>query len=268
MNSDKKLSVSCFRKRKQQGDKIVVLTAYDAPMAQLAAQCGVEIILVGDSLGMAVLGYDNTIPVTMEQMLHHCAAVRRGAPKAFIVGDMPFMTYLADETDALKNAARFLQEAQADAVKLEGGAETAPLVRRLVAAGIPVMGHIGLLPQHVMTAGGYRLAGKTEDDAQRLIDDALALEAAGAFSVVLEGIPAAVSRRITAAVTIPTIGIGAGVHCDGQVQVVNDLLGLFTSFVPKHAKQYTNLNHAVSQAFSAYVAEVKGGTFPGEENSF
>jgi len=268
MGNEKKITVSCFRKRKQNGEKIVALTAYDAPLAQLEAQCGVEIILVGDSLGMAVLGYTSTIPVTIDQMLHHCAAVRRGAPNAFIVGDMPFMTYHVSEEDALKNAARYLQEAAIDAVKIEGGAEIAPTVRRLVRAGVPVMGHIGLLPQHLLTAGGYRIAGKTEEDAQRLVADAQAMEEAGAFAVVLEGIPAEVSRKITAAVTIPTIGIGAGVHCDGQVQVINDLLGLFTSFVPKHARQYANLSAEIGKALNSYVAEVKNGTFPGPENSF
>jgi len=267
MSNDKKITVSGFRKRKQQQEKIVMLTAYDAAMARLAEQCGIEMILVGDSVGNTMLGYDSTIPVTLEQMLQHCAAVRRGAPKTFVIGDMPFMSYQISEVEAVRNAGRYLQEAGADAVKMEGGAELAPLIRRLVAAGIPVMGHIGLLPQHVLTSGGYRIAGKTEDDAQRLIADAQALEAAGVFGMVLEGIPAAVSERITAAVNVPTIGIGAGVHCDGQVQVISDLLG-FSTFMPKHARAYAELGTVIAQAFTAYVGDVKKSQFPGPENSF
>lgn len=268
MNTEKKLTVSCFRKKKEKGEKIVTLTAYDASTAKLAHQCGIDILLVGDSLGMTVLGYDNTIPVTIEQSLHHTAAVRRGAPKAFVVGDMPFMTYMADINEALKNAARYLQEAGADAVKIEGGTDVAPLIRRMVAAGIPVMGHIGLMPQQIMVAGGYKIAGKTESDAQRLIREAQALEEAGAFSLVLECIPTTVSREITAAVKIPTIGIGAGPGCDGQVQVVNDLLGLFSTFIPKHAKRYVDLGVQIEQAFKDYAKEVRENSFPDDAHSF
>lgn len=264
----KKLTVSDFRKMRETGKKIVVLTAYDASTAKFAEECGVDMILVGDSLGMTVLGYKNTIPVTIEESLHHCKAVRRGVKNAFIVGDMPFMTYHPSIETALKNSARYLQEGGGDAVKLEGGRVIAPTVEKLVAAGVPVLGHIGLLPQSVLTSGGYRIAGKTEDEAIRLLDDAKALADAGAFAVVLEGIPANVSQRITESVKIPTIGIGAGPECSGQVQVVNDILGLFTDFTPKHAKRYAELDKEIRKAFLSYVDEVRKGAFPDEEHSF
>ena len=265
---NKKINVTYFRKKKDEGKKIIALTAYDAPTAALAENCGVELILVGDSLGMAVLGYDTTIPVTLEQSLHHCSAVRRGAENAFIVGDMPFMTYQVSIEQALLNAARYLQEAGVDAVKIEGGADIAPTVEKLVSAGVPVMGHIGLLPQSVMTAGGYKIAGKTAEQAEQLIKDAKALQSAGVFSIVLEGIPKEVAKKVTESVDVPTIGIGAGIHCDGQIQVVNDLLGLFTSFIPKHAKRYVNLGEQIQTAFSDYVKEVQEGEFPTDSNSF
>lgn len=265
--SPKKLTVKHFRRRKERGERIVALSVYDAPTARLAAACGIELLLVGDSLGMAVLGYGNTIPVTIAQSLHHCAAVLRGASPAFVVGDMPFMTYQPSAETAMRNAARYLQEAGADGVKLEGGRHLAPTVERLVRAGVPVMGHIGLLPQNVLTTGGYRLAGKTVDEAARLRDDAVALADAGAFCLVLEGIPADVAKTLTEAVPIPTIGIGAGVHCDGQIQVVNDLLGLFSDFVPKHAKRYADLDRICRDAFAEYVAEVRQGSFPGPAHS-
>lgn len=268
MKTEKKLTVNSFRRMKRDNNKIVMLTAADAPMAKLAAQCGLDIILVGDSLAMTVLGYENTLPLTLDESLHHTAAVRRGAPNAFVVGDMPFMTYQAGINNALVNAARYLKEARADAIKLEGGMEIIATVRRFTGAGIPVMGHIGLQPQKVMTAGGYRIAGKSDDAIKRLLEEAYALQAAGAFAVVLECIPAHVSRQITDALEIPTIGIGAGVNCDGQVQVVNDLLGFFTDFIPKHAKRYANLTGIIKQAFTEYVSEVKAQAFPTEENSF
>ncbi len=268
MAEKKKPTVNRFRKMKREGEKIVMLTAYDAPTARLADECGIDLLLVGDSLGMAVLGYENTLPVTMEQMLHHCAAVRRGAPSAFVVGDMPFMSYHISMEQALANAARFLQEAQCDAVKLETDPSTLPVVRRLVEAGIPVMAHIGLLPQSIKTSGSYKIVGRQEEEAERLIAEAKELEEAGAFAVVLECIPAAVSKRIAEAISIPAIGIGAGVHCDGQVQVVNDLLGLFTDFIPKHSKRYAVLHEEIRRAFSDYVSEVRNGVFPAESNSF
>lgn len=268
MSFEKKLTVSYFRKQKEKQQKIIAVTAYDAPTARLAEQAGVELILVGDSLGMTVLGYKTTIPVTIEQSLHHCSAVVRGVEHAFVVGDMPFMTFKISPEDALRNAARYLREAGTDAVKIEGGVQMAPTVERLVNAGVPVMGHIGLLPQNVKTSGGYKIQGRTEDEVQRLLQDAVSLEQAGAFCVVLEGIPAEVSKKITASLRIPTIGIGAGVFCDGQVQVISDILGLFTDFLPKHAKRYANLSEEISKALADYVKEVKDSRFPGEEHSF
>ena len=264
----RKPTVATFRKMKNAGEKIVVLTAYDAPGAALASAAGVDILLVGDSLAMTALGYENTLPLTLEESLHHAAAVRRGAPDAFIVGDMPFLSYQLDPNEAVRNAGRYLKEARCDAVKLEGGAEVVPVVEKMVKTGIPVMAHVGLMPQHIMTAGGYRVAGKTEDDAARLLREVRAFEEAGAFAVVLECIPAEVAKEITAAVSIATIGIGAGVHTDGQVQVCNDVLGLFDRFVPKHAKSYADLHGIMLKAYQDYVADVKGGSFPGPENSF
>ena len=263
-----KITVSTLRKMKQEGRRIVMLTAYDAPTARIADECGIDLLLVGDSLGMCVLGYPNTIPVTLEESLHHCRAVRRGAPEAFIIGDMPFMTMHASERDTLLNAARYLQEGGCDAVKVEGDSALAPTVERMVHAGIPVMGHVGLLPQHIKTAGGYRISGKTEDSAARIIADAKAMQAAGAFAVVLECVPAGLAQRITEALDIPTIGIGAGPHCSGQVQVVNDTLGFFNGPTPKHAKQYANLNEIVRKALTEYAEDVRSGSFPGEEHSF
>ena len=265
---EKKITVASLRKRKENGIKITSLTAYDAPTAKFAEECGIDLILVGDSLGMTVLGYKNTIPVTIEESLHHCRAVRRGAEKAFIVGDMPFMTYHPGVETALLNAARYLRESGIDGVKLEGGVSIAPTVERMVAAGVPVLGHIGLLPQSVLTSGGYRIAGRDEDDAKRLLKDALALENAGVFAIVLEGIPAEVSKKITESVTVPTIGIGAGPFCDGQIQVVNDILGLFTEFTPKHTRRYANLDIEIRKAFMQYTEDVRAGEFPSEKESF
>ncbi len=263
-----KINVGTFRKMKERGEKIVMLTAYDAPTAAMAAAAGVEILLVGDSMANTVLGYENTLPVTMEQSLHHSATVRRGAPAAFIVGDMPFMSYEASIEQGLLNAARYLKEAGCNAVKIEGGLKSVPLVERMVDCGIPVMGHIGLMPHRVMVSGGYKIAGRTEAEAMELIDTAKALEEAGIFCLVLEGIPTSVAAKVTRALKIPTIGIGAGVECDGQVQVVTDLLGLIDGFLPKHAKRYVTLHAQISEAFQRYVAEVKNKEFPGEENSF
>ena len=264
----RKPTVATFRKMKNAGEKIVVLTAYDAPGAALASAAGVDILLVGDSLAMTALGYENTLPLTLEESLHHAAAVRRGAPDAFIVGDMPFLSYQLDPNEAVRNAGRYLKEARCDAVKLEGGAEVVSVVAKMVQTGIPVMAHVGLMPQHIMTAGGYRIAGKTEDDAARLLREVRAFEEAGAFAVVLECIPAEVAKVISEEVAIVTIGIGAGVHTDGQVQVCNDVLGLFDRFLPKHAKRYADLHGIMLKAYQDYVAEVKGKSFPGPENSF
>lgn len=263
-----KINVGTFRKMKERGEPIVMLTAYDSLTAAMATAAGIEIILVGDSMANTVLGYENTIPLTLEQSLHHCAAVRRGAPNAFIVGDMPFMSYEADITTGLNNAARYLKEAGCNAIKIEGGLATVPLIEKMIECGIPVMGHIGLMPHRVMVSGGYKLAGKTESETLELIETARRLESAGIFSLVLEGIPALSSQRIAESVKIPTIGIGAGVHCDGQVQVITDLLGMSDGFLPRHAKQYVKLHEIIGKAFRQYVDEVKNKTFPGDENSF
>jgi 3-methyl-2-oxobutanoate hydroxymethyltransferase len=255
-------TIDQIKAMKPQGEKIVMLTAYDYSTAKLIDQAGIPLILVGDSLGMVVLGYESTIPVTMEEMLHHTKAVVRGTKQAMVVGDMPFMTYHISVEDALRNAARFIQEAGAQAVKLEGGVTVAEKVRRIVDCGIPVMGHIGLTPQSIHQLGGFKMQGKTPEAAARLLEDAKALEQAGAFSIVLETIPGNLARLITDKIAIPTIGIGAGPECDGQVQVINDILGSFTDFVPKHAKQYVRLTDIISKAVSQYRDEVKAGTFP------
>jgi 3-methyl-2-oxobutanoate hydroxymethyltransferase len=253
---------------KARGEKIPMITAYDYTMALLADAADVPIVLVGDSLGMVVLGYDSTIPVTMEDMVHHVKTVARGCQKALIVADMPFMTYQIDQAQALTNAARLLQEGGAQTVKLEGGESVAETVHRIVECGIPVMGHIGLTPQSVNAFGGYRVQGRRRQEAVQLMKDAKALEDAGAYAVVLELVPTPLAGLISQRLTIPTIGIGAGPECDGQVQVLHDMLGLFTDFVPKHARQYANLAETIKEAFSRYAQEVKGGTFPTEKESF
>ena len=253
---------------KKKGQKFAVLTAYDYQMAKLVEEAGVPAILVGDSLGQVVLGYDSTVKVTMDEMLHHTKAVVRATQRAMIIGDMPFLSYNMGDAQALNNAGRFLQEAGAQAVKLEGGIHVARTVKRITEAGIPVMGHIGLTPQSVHQLGGYRVQGKTSVEAHNLMKDALALEAAGAFSIVLELIPASVAEAISRRLTIPTIGIGAGVGCDAQVQVINDMLGLNTAFVPKHAKHYAALGDGIREAVMAYVSEVQAETFPTEAQSF
>ena len=261
-----KVTLSAFGKRKRAGEKIIMLTSYDAPTAAIAAAAGIDVILVGDSVGMAQLGYSNTIPVTMEDMLHHTKAVRRGAPDSFVVFDMPFMSYQTSDEEALRNAGRALKETGADAVKLEGGAEVAPLINKLVRSGIPVMAHLGLLPQHVQAVGGYKITGRG-DDAQRLINDALKIQEAGAFAVVLECMISDVAAQITSQLTIPTIGIGSGTGCNGQVQVVTDILGI-GDFTPKHAKRFANVGEIMLQAMKQYADDAKAGIFPGKENSF
>jgi len=267
MTIKKKKTVCSFRKMKQDGEKIVAVTAYDAPTARLANEAGADFLLIGDSMANTVLGYENTLPLTIEESLFHCKAARRGAADAFIVGDMPFMSYQISCSEALRNAGRYIKEAGCDAVKVEGGSYAVAVVERLVAAGIPVIGHIGLLPQQVLAAGGYKIAGKTAEGVNLLMADAKALENAGAFCMVLEGIPTEVSKRITESVSIPTIGIGAGIHCDGQVQVMSDLLGM-SGFIPKHAKSYANLSQNILDALSRYAKEVKNSEFPGKDNSF
>ena len=255
-------NINQIKEMKPKGEKIVMLTAYDYSTARLVDEAGIPLILVGDSLGMVVLGYESTIPVTMDEMLHHTKAVVRGTKQAMVIGDMPFMTYHVSLEDALRNAARFIQEAGAQAVKLEGGVTVAEKVRRIVDCGIPVMGHIGLTPQSIHQLGGFKMQGKTPETAANLLEDAKALEQAGVFAIVLETIPADLARLITDKIAIPTIGIGAGPECDGQVQVINDILGSFTDFVPKHAKQYVKLTDIISKAVSQYRDEVKDGSFP------
>ena len=264
----KKITPVDIQTMKREGKKITMLTAYDYPMALLEDRAGIEIILVGDSLGMTVLGYENPLPVTMDEMIHHTKAVTRGAKYALIIGDMPFMSYNTSERDAILNAGRFMKEGGADAVKLEGGVSVKDVVKAIVRAGIPVMGHIGLTPQTISMLGGFKVQGKDAQAAQKIIDDALLLEDAGAFSILFEAVPAPIAKRITERLKVPTIGIGAGVHCDGQVLVVHDLLGLFDRFLPKFAKRYVNLSDLMLQAFKLYREEVSQGIFPTDQHSF
>lgn len=255
-----------IQKMTEHGERIPMVTAYDYTSAQIVDRAGIPLILVGDTLGMVVLGYSTTVPVTINDMLHHCKAVVRGSQNALVIGDLPFLTYSSPD-DALRHAGRLLQEAGVQAVKLEGGAAFAPTVHRLVEAGIPVMGHLGLTPQSVNQLGGMRVQGRRADQARRLIEDALALEEAGAFAVVLELVPAGLSAEISSRLRAPTIGIGAGPGCDGQVQVWHDILGLYTDFVPRHARRYANLADAISDALRQYAAEVREEEFPTQEHS-
>jgi len=263
-----RVTITEIKEMKQRKEKIPMLTAYDYVTAKMVDEAGVPLILVGDSLGMVMLGYESTIPVTMDEMVHHTKAVVRGAKKALIIGDMPFMTYHVSVSDALHNAARFIQEGGAQAVKLEGGEVVAEKVRRLVDCGIPVMGHIGLTPQYIHQLGGFKVKGKAVEEAKKLLRDARILEEAGAFAIVLECTPAPLSKLITQKLAIPTIGIGAGPDCDGQVQVIGDLLGLYTDFVPRHAKQYARLAGEIKTAVSSYISEVKSLSFPTMEHSY
>ena len=253
---------------KRKGEPITVVTAYDFPTARYADQAGVEILLVGDSVGTVMLGYDSTLPVTMEDMLHHVRAVARAKPSALVVGDMPFMSYQVSTEQAVANAGRLVQEGGADAVKLEGGARVADAVARIVEAGIPVMGHLGLTPQSVLAFGGYKVQARGEADQERLLADAKTLERAGCFSLVLEGIPARLGATVTRELAIPTIGIGAGVQCDGQVLVTHDLLGLFHGHQPKFVRRYAELGTATRDAFARYVADVKARRFPADAESY
>ena len=263
----KKVTTATFRKKKQRGEVITMLTAYDYPTALAEDQAGIDSILVGDSLGMVVLGYPNTLSVTMDDMLHHSKAVSRGAKYALLIGDMPFMSYQVSIEEAVRNAGRFLQEAGMDAVKLEGGRERIDAVRAIVNAGIPVMGHIGLTPQSINQLGGFRTQGKTAIAAKRLLEDALLLEEAGCFGLVLESVPAKLAELISSKLSIPTIGIGAGVGCDGQVLVTHDLLGLFDRFTPKFVKKYADFHDAMQTAFANYIEDVETKHFPAEEHS-
>jgi 3-methyl-2-oxobutanoate hydroxymethyltransferase len=263
-----RVNINRIKEMKQKGEKFAMLTAYDYSTAKILDEAGIPLILVGDSLGNVVLGYDSTIPVTMEEMLHHTKAVARAVKNALVIGDMPFMTYQISKEEALRNAARFLQEGGAQAVKLEGGVTVAETVKSIVDCGIPVMGHIGMTPQSRNQLGGYKIQGKTPEIAKKLMDDAIALAQAGAFAVVLETVPTPLATLITQKAGIATIGIGAGPGCDGQVLVIHDALGFTTGFVPKHAKQYAHLTDIIKNAAIQYQDEVRTGTFPTEAHGF
>ncbi len=264
----KRISTTHLVRMKSRAEKIVMVTAYDYPTARLVDEAGVDVVLVGDSLGMVVLGYDTTLPVTLDDMIHHTQAVTRGVQRALVAVDMPFLTYQTGPADALRNAGRILQETGAAAVKLEGGVEVCPQVRALVSAGIPVIGHLGLTPQSIHVFGGYKLQGRDEEAAQRILSDAQALEHSGACSIVLECIPEDLAARITAAVAIPTVGIGAGVHCDGQVLVLHDLLGIAGNVRPRFVKQYAQVGTVIREAVAEYARDVRQAKFPGPEHSF
>jgi 3-methyl-2-oxobutanoate hydroxymethyltransferase len=253
--------------KRSKGERLAMLTAYDFPTAKLVAEAGVDLILVGDSLGMVVLGYDSTVPVTMEDMVHHTAAARRGAPEAFLVADLPFLSY-GTAQDALANAGRLMKDARADSVKLEGGVEVAPVVEALVRAGVPVLGHVGLTPQTASALGGYRLQGKDVESVRRIVEGALALEQAGCWGVVLELVPAELASLVTRRIGIPTIGIGAGGDCDGQVLVFHDVVGLFSGFTPTFVKRYAEAGETIRDALKRYAEEVRSGAFPAREQSF
>lgn len=261
-------TVHDFQAMKTRSERIVMLTAYDCPSARLAEEAGVDIILVGDSLGMVVLGYDSTVPVTMADMAHHSRAARRGARETFMITDMPFLSYQISPAQALENAARLVQEGGCEAVKVEGGEDIVPQVRALTRAGIPVCAHIGLTPQSVTALGGYKVQGRTAEAARKLLDDALALQAAGAFMLVLECIPAQVAELIGQRLSIPTVGIGAGAACDGQVLVYHDVLGLFERFIPRFVKRYETLGARSREALRAYAREVRAGVFPAAGHCF
>ncbi len=263
-----KNTAATFAAAKAKGEKLSMLTAYDYSTAKLEDESGINGILVGDSLGNVVLGYEDTVSVTMEDMIHHGAAVARGAKNALVVVDMPFMSYEATVEEAVRNAGRLMKEGRAGAVKLEGGVRVAEQIRAIVKAGIPVMGHIGLTPQSINVFGGFKVQGKSEEAARALLADAKAVEEAGAFAVVIEAVPAALAQMITDAVSIPTIGIGAGAGCDGQILVYQDMLGMFSDFTPKFVKRYANVGEVMREAFANYAAEVASGAFPTEEHTY
>jgi 3-methyl-2-oxobutanoate hydroxymethyltransferase len=263
----KKITTLAIRQKKERGEPISMLTGYDYPTALALDQAGIDIILVGDSLGMVVLGYENTLPVTMEEMLHHCRAVARGAKTALLVGDMPFMSYQISTEEAVRNAGRFLQQGGMEAVKLEGGRERVNVIRAITGVGIPVMGHLGLTPQSVNLLGGFRIQGRSAVTAKRLLEDALLLEGAGCFSLVLESVPGRLAEMISKRLSIPTLGIGAGAGCDGQVLVTHDLLGLFERFTPKFVRKYADLHTVMRNAFTAFIADVQNNAFPAKEHT-
>ncbi len=264
----RKMTVPEVRSMKEKGEKVVCLTAYDYCLARILDESGIDILLVGDSLGSVVQGHDNTLPVTVGDVIYHTKAVVRGRRRALVVSDMPFMTFQLGVDEAKRNAGRLVQEGGAESVKLEGGVTQAATIEGLVKMGVPVMGHVGLTPQSVHQFGGYRIQGRGEADARAILDDAMAVEQAGAFAVVLEGIPVQLAREITQRVSIPTIGIGAGMHCDGQILVVHDMLGLFDDFTPKFVKRYANLKETIGGAVRSYMEEVRTEAFPAEEHTF
>ncbi len=263
-----KVTINDFLKKKSEGQKITMLTAYDYPFAKIVDEAGVDAILVGDSLAMVVQGLENTLPVTMDEMIYHTRMVARAAEHAMVIGDMPFMSYQVSVEEAVRNAGRFIKEGAAQAIKIEGGREVAEKVSAMVKSDIPVMAHIGLTPQSIHRMGGYKVQGRTEEAKKQLLEDARILQEAGAFSMILEAIPMDLAKEITNTLTIPTIGIGAGPHCDGQVLVLHDLLGLFERFVPKFVKQYANLKEDALRAVKEYISEVEEGLFPSEEHGF
>jgi 3-methyl-2-oxobutanoate hydroxymethyltransferase len=263
-----KITIQDLLKKKKQGQKITMLTAYDFPFAQIVDEAGIDCVLVGDSLGMVVQGLENTLPVTMDEMIYHTRLVSRAARNSMVIGDMPFMSYHTGIDDAVRNAGRFLKEGGAAAVKLEGGPEVADRISAMTRSDIPVMAHIGLTPQSIHRIGGYKVQGKTKEDAERLLEEAKIVEDAGAFALLIEAVPMDLAARITGSVTIPTIGIGAGPHCDGQVLVLHDLLGIFDRFVPKFVKQYANLKAEAMDAIMKYKDDVETGIFPSEKESF
>jgi 3-methyl-2-oxobutanoate hydroxymethyltransferase len=263
-----KVTIPYLQEKKLKKEPITMLTAYDYPMALLEEQAGIEIILCGDSLGMTVYGYDGTLPVTMDMMVKHAAAVKRGAPTAFVIGDMPFLSYQISKEEAVRNAGRFMQESGVDGVKLEGGEAMAETMRHIVNAGIPVMGHLGLTPQSISALGGFKAQGRNVDNALKIIKDAEILEEAGAFSILLEAIPPEVAKIITEKAKIPIISIGAGMYCDGQLLIVHDMLGFFDRFTPKFVKKYANLNGILKDVFEQYKKEVLAGEFPTREQCY
>lgn len=266
--SNKKFTVSSFLKAKQKGEKISMLTAYDYSTAKLLDEAGTDSLLVGDSLGMVMLGYENTLQVTVDDMIHHCKAVARGTKRAMVIGDMPFLSYHISIEDTIRNAGRLIQEGNAHAVKLEGGREVIDKIKAIVNVQIPVIGHLGLTPQSINMFGGFKVQGKTEEQAKKIIEDALLLQEAGVFAIVLECVPEKLAKIITEKLDIPTIGIGAGKYCDGQVLVTQDMLGMYTDFTPKFVKKYANLCDEIKAAAQNYINEMKDGNFPAKEHSF
>jgi 3-methyl-2-oxobutanoate hydroxymethyltransferase len=268
MVNNKKVTTTVLREMKARGEKIAMLTAYDYITAEILDQAGIDVILVGDTLAMVIAGYENTLPITLEAMLYHTEIVARASKRAMVIGDMPFMSYQVSPEQALLNAGRMMKEGRAHAIKLEGGRRMVPTIKRIIGAGIPVMGHIGLTPQSVYKFGGYKLQGTAAEDARRILESAKALEAAGCFAIVLEKMPQQLAKRVSESLSIPTIGIGAGPHCDGQVLVLHDMLGIFEKFRPRFVKVYAQLGQSMREAFRQYINEVKTGAFPGPEHSY